>query len=152
MPRAAGPPIGRSPFLCDSSLVLERTNTCPPKKRAASTTAANEEVCKGLCVLGRRGHAAFQYIKSKMPIEISAGTARPGLTRTSGPFGSVAMATADALGNDPGGGNYRVSEDAAAGDCRAAAARYGAAHCNYCKVLLRRKRRAASGHGPGTPD
>jgi hypothetical protein len=66
--------------------------------------------------------------------------------------GSNAVATADARGNDPGDGNYRLSEGAAAGEGLAAAEHCGAAHCSCCKARLRSRRHAASGHGPGIPD
>ena len=65
---------------------------------------------------------------------------------------SNAVATADAWGNDPGDGNYRLSEGAAAGGGLAAAGHCGAAHCSCCKARLRSRPHAASGHGPGILD
>jgi hypothetical protein len=81
-----------------------------------------------------------------------AGTARPGMPGRAGPIGSAAVATVNARGNDPGDGNYRVSEDAAAGEGLAAAEHCGAAHCNCCKARLRRRLHAATGREPGIPD
>ena len=68
------------------------------------------------------------------------------------PNGSIAAATADAQVDDPAGGNCRASGDAAAGEGPAAAVHCGAARYSCYRVLLRRRRHAASGHGPRIPD
>jgi hypothetical protein len=67
-------------------------------------------------------------------------------------MGSAGVATADARGNDPGDGNYRVSEDEAAGEGLAAAEHCGAGLCSWRKARFRMRLRAASGRGPGIPD
>ena len=76
----------------------------------------------------------------------------PAMPGRAGPIGSAVAATADARGNGPEDGNCPLSEDAAAGEGLAAAEHCGAEHYSCCKVRLRKRRHAASGHVPDIPD
>jgi hypothetical protein len=94
----------------------------------------------------------LQFVRTKRGQGYLRGRRVPARPGRAGPFCSAAEATASAPANAPEDGNYRVSEDAAAGEGLAAAEHCGAARCNCCKVHLRSRQHAASGLGPSIPD
>jgi hypothetical protein len=143
MPRAAGAPPAALPFLYEFYTV-RALQIKPARRRRYEATCQADSGAVVTSIMGIQN-----YNEDKTFLRGRLVPAWPG---RAGPFGSAAVATADARGNDPGDGNYRVSEVASAGEVLAAAEHCGVAHCNCCKVLLPKRRHAASGHGPGTPD
>jgi hypothetical protein len=64
----------------------------------------------------------------------------------------LAAITVAGPANGPVDGNYPASGDASASVGPAVAEHCGAERCNCCRVLLRSRKRAASGREPRTPD